>query len=94
VTAKKVEKEEEETVKIPRLIVAGNFNEFRWFLRENGLSTVNHKYVSQAEQLHGIATNTEIALVGTYKNRDDWEQIKGRITAKDGLKAKVFKDGN
>jgi len=89
-----MEKVVKQQVKVPRLIVAGNFNEFRWFLRENGLSTVNHKYVSQAEQLHGITANTEIALVGTYKNRDDWEQIKGRITAKDGLKAKVFKHGD
>jgi hypothetical protein len=47
-----------------RLVMAGNYYQFRDFLRRSELSTTDHRYVTTQEQLRGYSG--EVLQVGTW----------------------------
>ena len=61
-------------------VVAGNFEEFQDFVirkRMKGFS-YDFVYVSKPEMLRGMTTIRGF-YIGTYRNREDWPQIRDMI---------------
>lgn len=56
------------------LVVAGSFNQFEHYLKENHLNKDNYRYVRGLEDLLGYTHNSvEVMFVGTWFKRKDIE---------------------
>ena len=57
------------------LVFAGNINQFYWWCGEYGFDTDFWTYISSAERIYGF-NNTYLYLVGTYWEKDCFEDVK------------------
>ena len=56
-------------------VVAGNYNQYQNFIRENNLNRLEYFYVSSFEKILGMR-KLKYILCGTWSQRKDYEQIK------------------
>jgi hypothetical protein len=59
-------------------VVAGNYKEYRCFIRENNLDTKNYFYVSCFEKILGYR-KLKYILYGSYYEREDFNKIEEQL---------------